>query len=316
MQNPVLHAECSGVRFRVSGRITRCCVFLKPETGACRGSARASYTTIGLSPIVSIGPDREVQGHGVYVEFLVIQLHRLLVNGNVNRLAVNVNVSRPTRNSTPIAISISTVRMCHNEYDTDCLSPRSLIHRDYANTAPIQIRVYDNRLCIWNPGVLPESWTVRKLFAQHSSCPYNPLVANAFFRAGEIEAWGRGVQRIVDACEKAGNPRPKVTYDPSDLWFEFPFSPQYLRLLPSLGKAAEGMEWGEKWGEKWGTAMTAKRLLIAKAMLNNPRISIPQLAAEIGMGTTGIEKHLKVLRDGGCVRHVGPTKGGHWEVTQ
>jgi ATP-dependent DNA helicase RecG len=62
--------------------------------------------------------------------------------------------------------------------------------------------------------------------------------------------------------------------------------------------------------------MTAKRLLIAKAMLNNPRISIPQLAAEIGMGTTGIEKHLKVLRDCGCVRHVGPTKGGHWEVTQ
>jgi hypothetical protein len=37
--------------------------------------------------------------HGFAVEFLVIQLHRFLVNGNVNRLAVNVNVSRPTPNT-------------------------------------------------------------------------------------------------------------------------------------------------------------------------------------------------------------------------
>ncbi len=28
---------------------------------------------------------------------------------------------------------------------------------------------------------------------QHKSGPYNPLVANTFFRAGFIEVWGRGI---------------------------------------------------------------------------------------------------------------------------
>ncbi len=35
--------------------------------------------------------------------------------------------------------------------------------------------------------------------------PYNSLIANTFFRAGFIEAWGRGTQRIKDSCILAGN---------------------------------------------------------------------------------------------------------------
>jgi len=31
---------------------------------------------------------------------------------------------------------------------------------------------------------------------KHPSKPYNPLIANAFFRAGLIESWGRGIQKI------------------------------------------------------------------------------------------------------------------------
>jgi len=60
--------------------------------------------------------------------------------------------------------------------------------------------------------------------------------------------------------------------------------------------------------------MTAKRLKIAEAMLVNPRISIPQLAARLGMGNTGIEKHLKIMRNCGAIRRVGSAKGGRWEV--
>lgn len=33
---------------------------------------------------------------------------------------------------------------------------------------------------------------------KHSSQPYNPDVANAFFRAGMIETWGRGIERIME----------------------------------------------------------------------------------------------------------------------
>lgn len=73
-------------------------------------------------------------------------------------------------------------------------------------------------------------------------------------------------------------------------------------------------EWGEKWGEKWGAGMAAKRLKIVLAMLRNPRITTPELADMLDMGTTGVEKHLRLLRDCGCIKHVGPAKGGHGEV--
>lgn len=91
----------------------------------------------------------------------------------------------------------------------------TLVHRDYAVSAPVQIRVYENRLRIWNPAVLPEGWTLETLLGAHSSSPYNPAIANAFFRAGEIEAWGRGVERIFAACAAAGTPKPMLRYHPS-----------------------------------------------------------------------------------------------------
>lgn len=49
-----------------------------------------------------------------------------------------------------------------------------------------------------NSAELPENWTLEKLLGEHSSRPFNPSIANVFFRAGEIEAWGRGIQRIAE----------------------------------------------------------------------------------------------------------------------
>ncbi len=107
----------------------------------------------------------------------------------------------------------------------------ALVHRDYAVTAPVQIRVYEDRLRLWNPAVLAEGWTVDTLLGPHASSPYNPAIANAFFRAGEIEAWGRGVARIFTACEAAGSPKPVLRYEPNDMWLEFAFDPAYLTVL-------------------------------------------------------------------------------------
>ena len=50
------------------------------------------------------------------------------------------------------------------------------------------------------------------------------------------ELWGRGIQRIVEACRNAGAPAPEVNYDPGDLWFEFPFSQAYLDIIPPVGE--------------------------------------------------------------------------------
>lgn len=75
----------------------------------------------------------------------------------------------------------------------------AIAHKDYASGIPIQISVFPDHITFWNPGQLPEDWTTEKLFENHPSSPYNPIIANTFFRSGEIESWGRGYKRILEA---------------------------------------------------------------------------------------------------------------------
>ena len=100
----------------------------------------------------------------------------------------------------------------------------AVAHRDYGNPAPIQIRVYDDRIALWNPGALPPDWTLDKLMGTHASAPRNPGIANTFFRAGMVEAWGRGIGDIVRACRTAGTVEPRWEVEPGGLRLEFVFT--------------------------------------------------------------------------------------------
>jgi ATP-dependent DNA helicase RecG len=110
------------------------------------------------------------------------------------------------------------------EYPEDALREallNAVAHKKYAGCTPIQIRVYPDRIKIWNEGQLPENWTVKNLLEEHSSRPYNPDIANAFFRSGYIEAWGRGIDKITKQCVAAGLPAPIFTNNGSDFWVIF-----------------------------------------------------------------------------------------------
>ena len=105
----------------------------------------------------------------------------------------------------------------------------AVIHRDYASPTTIQIRVYDDRIAIWNAVQLPPDWVDAQLAGKLSSSPHNPRIAYAFFRAGMIEAWGRGIRQIAGLCEEAGNPPPEweLQSTGNGLWLTFPFSADY-----------------------------------------------------------------------------------------
>lgn len=110
----------------------------------------------------------------------------------------------------------------------------AIAHKDYSSGIPIQISVYKDKIMFWNDGQLPENWTVENLIKKHSSKPYNPDIANAFFRIGYIESWGRGTIKIIDKCTEAGLPEPKYYYEASDFWLEFRkdiYNEEYLQSL-------------------------------------------------------------------------------------
>ena len=42
----------------------------------------------------------------------------------------------------------------------------AIVHKDYSTGTPIQMSVYPDKLMIWNPGHLPDDWTVSSLDAE------------------------------------------------------------------------------------------------------------------------------------------------------
>ncbi|HWR32392.1 MAG TPA: ATP-binding protein, partial [Chitinophagaceae bacterium] len=85
----------------------------------------------------------------------------------------------------------------------------AIVHKDYTGTV-IQLKVYDDKLIIWNPGTLPGDLSIEQLKKRHSSHPRNRNIADVFFKAGYIEAWGSGINRMIEACRKAGLPEPDI----------------------------------------------------------------------------------------------------------
>ncbi|QQS72706.1 MAG: putative DNA binding domain-containing protein [Flavobacteriales bacterium] len=85
----------------------------------------------------------------------------------------------------------------------------ALIHRNYMG-APVQIRVYDQKMSIWNEGFLPKGLTLAALKRSHASRPRNPILADVAFKGGYIDAWGRGTIKIIDSCTAAELPDPAM----------------------------------------------------------------------------------------------------------
>lgn len=179
----------------------------------------------------------------------------------------------------------------------------AVVHKDYSSGVPIQISVYDDKLVLWNSGDLPEHWTLEKLLGKHPSKPFNPLIANAFFRAGYIESWGRGIEKINRECREHGIDPPAYDFGMAGLMLTFHANPAHLRASAS-GTVQDRL------GEKLGETRTA----IVQSMKDNPRVTVSELAKRLHLSTTAIEKNIHHLKTKGYVKRVGPAKGGHWEI--
>lgn len=108
----------------------------------------------------------------------------------------------------------------------------AIVHKDYSSCNPIQISIYEDRMYIWNDGEMPEEFnSTEKLFQKHSSKPYNPKLANVFFKSGLIEAWGRGFDKIREACESYGGPLPEYEISQNGIMVLCKACNSYLQLL-------------------------------------------------------------------------------------
>ncbi len=85
----------------------------------------------------------------------------------------------------------------------------ALAHRDYQSNASVEVRLFADRLEVWNPGSLPSTLTMESLRDNHPSVPNNPLLAESLYLGRYIEKAGSGTQAMISLCREAGLPEPE-----------------------------------------------------------------------------------------------------------
>ena len=200
----------------------------------------------------------------------------------------------------------------------------AIVHKDYSSCNPIQISVYPDKIYVWNNGNMPKNLdSAEKLFDKHSSEPFNPNLAQVFFKSGLIEAWGRGFDKIRAGCEEYGGELPAYEILENGIMVLCKACPSYLEMLKSdtmtgsEGKAGRGKKVAEKHGEvaeKVAEKINETESRIIALIRSDAHITQKMLSEAIGLTRQYIGRRMDSLQTRNIIRRVGPAKGGHWEV--
>lgn len=109
----------------------------------------------------------------------------------------------------------------------------AICHRDYTIAGgAVAVAMYDDHLEVTNPGGFHFGITPEELAKPHESKPWNPIIANVFYRAGIIERWGTGTLNIIDWCKENGNPTPNWSERAESVFVTFS-PPKVKKRAPS-----------------------------------------------------------------------------------
>jgi len=187
----------------------------------------------------------------------------------------------------------------------------SIIHKDYTG-APVQLSVYNDKLVLWNEGRLPDDFTIETLLRKHPSRPANKNIADIFFKAGFIEAWGRGIAKIINGFTLAGLPAPEFEATMGGIMVTIK-----RHVSESTGKSHVTDNDTDNVTDNVTENVTEKRidLIVDEIRLNN-LISIDQLAKKLKVTRRTIIRDIEKMKNQNIITRIGPDKGGHWEITK
>lgn len=157
----------------------------------------------------------------------------------------------------------------------------AVAHADYAlRGAPVRVAVYDDRLEVENPGLLPFGLSVDDL-PRGVSKLRNRVIGRVFREVGLVEHWGSGVPRVLAACRDGGLPAP--------VWEEVG-----LRLRATMWLAADGPP-----------RLDGVDRQLLRALESGEADRTHDLARAVGLTTRATRSRLARLVERGLVRDVG-----------
>ena len=187
-----------------------------------------------------------------------------------------------------------------------------------------------DRLVFESPGKLPGQVKPSNIRNTHFS--RNPKIA-AFLKAYHcVKEFGEGMDRICREQEANGAQPPSFRTD--DFILKITVPKVNVKVNENGGKVTEKVNENnekvtvkvnenrqrliEKLIEKAkanGDKLTENRIAILELMIDNPYVSVVELAKTIGISVNSIMRNIDYLR-GKYLRRVGPDKGGFWEIIE
>lgn len=183
----------------------------------------------------------------------------------------------------------------------------SLQHKVYNTGVPIQISVYEDKIYVWNDGELPSTITKYNLFEKHASKPTNPKIAQTFFKAGYVEAWGRGFEKIKEECDKFGVPMPEIEENTGGVMIKCNPSFEYKKLLKQM-KSKQIIN------EPLNEPLTNEEIKIINLLRTNNNYTKTELAQNLDLSLAKIKRSMVALKEKGVIERIGSNKKGYWNI--
>ena len=167
-----------------------------------------------------------------------------------------------------------------------------IVHRDYRSANDSTIKVYDDRIEFFNPGVLLDDLTVEKIkTGNYKSHLRNKQIATIFRELELIEKYGSGVRRVIDNCMAYGLPEPEFEVTQGGLAVTV-FNRQTAEIKSQPGSQPRSQPGSQPGSQPESGSTLEARVL---QMLASAPMSKRQISAELGQEK--VSGHLsKVIR--------------------
>jgi ATP-dependent DNA helicase RecG len=180
----------------------------------------------------------------------------------------------------------------------------ALIHRDYTRLGAVHAQWHDDRIEISNPGGFPEGVRLDNLLVTQPR-PRNPLLADAFKRAGIVERTARGIDTIF--FEQLRNGRPAPSYARSN-------ETGVVLVLPG-GKANLAFARLVAEESQAQRPLGLDELLLLNHLWLDRRLTTEEAARLIQKPETEARGRLQRLVEAGLVEARGERKGRSWHLS-
>ena len=193
------------------------------------------------------------------------------------------------------------VKLTHDiiwEYPLDAIREliiNLIVHRNYQDSSPSLIFIYNHKIEMWNAGKLPADITLKNIKSNnYASHLRNHLLTQAFQKVNIIQNLGSGLNKINQMFNK------------QSIKFNIEKHNNGTRIVLS-----KSQNLSKKGSEKSSEKSSEKILRLLK---KDSKLSARQLAVFLEISDRAVEKNISNLKASGKLTRIGSAKGGRWKV--